>query len=213
MLAVKQCAGLPVQFDIEYRPYRLMTHIPEDAPLDKKEWYAAKFGNNQEGRAKATREWAAKLGLTINFGGVIPSTLRAHRLSIKAYRLGGQTSQLALLTSLFKAFCTDNKNIGDFDVLGDVAEEAGVMKKEDAIAFLKTDELTAEVEKMANDAKSHGVKGVPVAVIDGKWAVSGGQKSECYVQIFKKLAESAPDPATAEIPLPAAGKTCSASCS
>jgi predicted DsbA family dithiol-disulfide isomerase len=39
--------------------------------------------------------------------------------------------QLPVLTAIFKAFCTDRKDIGDLDVLGDIAQETGVMPKEE----------------------------------------------------------------------------------
>ena len=52
-----------------------------------------------------------------------------------------------------------------------------------AIAFLESDELLDEVERMMNEARRKGVNGVPFVVIDGKWAVSGGQTAEVYAQV------------------------------
>lgn len=115
--------------------------------------------------------------------GVISSTLGAHRLTVKAYRLGGQRLQLPLLTAIFKAYTTDAKDIGSLEVLGDAAESAGVMSKQEAIEFLKGDELKDEVVKMAEAAKVNGIKGVPITIIEGKWALSGGQKAEVFVQV------------------------------
>jgi predicted DsbA family dithiol-disulfide isomerase len=114
--------------------------------------------------------------------GVIPSTIRAHRLTMKAYRLGGQLLQLPLLSAIFQASTSEAKDIGSLDVLSDAAETAGVMSKQQAIEFLKGDELKEEVIKMAEDAKLNGVKGVPITIIEGKWALSGGQKAEVFVQ-------------------------------
>jgi predicted DsbA family dithiol-disulfide isomerase len=48
---------------------------------------------------------------------------------------------------------------------------------------LRSDELRTEIDKMQADAKTVGLKGVPVVVIDGKWVVSGTQRSEFYVQV------------------------------
>jgi hypothetical protein len=36
---------------------------------------------------------------------------------------------------------------------------------------------------MANEARSHGISGVPVTIIDGKWAVKGSQRSDAYIQV------------------------------
>lgn len=49
--------------------------------------------------------------------------------------------------------------------------------------FLKSDELLGEVEKQMVEVRRKGVTGVPFVVIDGKWAVSGGQSAETYVQV------------------------------
>lgn len=36
---------------------------------------------------------------------------------------------------------------------------------------------------MMQEARINGVTGVPFTVIDGKWAVSGGQSADVYVQV------------------------------
>ena len=52
-----------------------------------------------------------------------------------------------------------------------------------AVAFLESDQLLDEVERMMAEARKKGVNGVPFVVIDGKWAVSGGQTAEVYAQV------------------------------
>lgn len=193
-LAVSQCADLPISVEIEYRPYSL-TVVPDGAPLDKKEYHLNKLGPEKlEKIGKALKEWSDNLGLAFKLNeGVVSSTVRAHRLTAKAYRLGGQRLQLSVLTALFKAYTSDAKDIGSLEVLGDIAESTGLMAKEGAIEFLKGDELKDEVMKMAEDAKGNGIKGVPITIIDGKWALSGAQKAEVFVKIFEKLASAGPD--------------------
>lgn len=36
---------------------------------------------------------------------------------------------------------------------------------------------------MCDDARSKGIAGVPVIIIDGKWAISGGQSSDVFIQV------------------------------
>jgi hypothetical protein len=36
---------------------------------------------------------------------------------------------------------------------------------------------------MCDDARNKGITGVPVIIIDGKWAISGGQSSDVFVQV------------------------------
>lgn len=57
---------------------------------------------------------------------------RAHRLTRKAYITGGQKLQLPVLCGIFKANLEDGKDIGDVNVLAEVAEKSGMMTKEEA---------------------------------------------------------------------------------
>jgi hypothetical protein len=54
---------------------------------------------------------------------------------------------------------------------------------EQAVAFLESDELEKEVKTMCDEARSKGITGVPMTIIDGKWAVSGGQSSDVFIQV------------------------------
>lgn len=55
--------------------------------------------------------------------------------------------------------------------------------EEEALEWIEGKELEAEVKTMSRDASMKGVKGVPFTVIDGRWAVSGCQKPECYYKV------------------------------
>jgi len=50
-----------------------------------------------------------------------------------------------------------------------------------------SDELEKEINDTIDEAKKKGITGVPLTVINGKWAVEGGQSSEVFIQIFRKL--------------------------
>lgn len=184
--ALELCRDLPVDFDVEYRPYKLMTFLAEGESVDKKVYFLKK-GVRAE-KLQVLRTWGEKLGIDIKFGGVISETTRAHRLSLKAYHIGGQDLQLPVLTAIFHACCTLNQDIGDYEVLAGIAEEVGMMSKEEALAFLKSDDLKSDVTNFMQAAKEGGVKGVPVAVVQDKWAVEGSQKADCFASIFRKLA-------------------------
>jgi len=55
------------------------------------------------------------------------------------------------------------------------------------VAFLESDELEKEVNTMCDEARSKGITGVPMTIIDGKWAVSGGQSSDVFIQVHNFL--------------------------
>ncbi|KAJ7221020.1 thioredoxin-like protein [Mycena haematopus] len=184
---------LPLEFQIEYLPFRLMntTLLPQDyePKVQKVDFFNNVFGVEFFSKFQETiGKWAAEKGVPLSFKGVVSQSTRAHRLSRKAYRMGGAQLQLPYLTAIFRVHLEEGKDIGDIDVLSDVAAEVGMMTKAEAIAFLKSNELEDEVNNMCDEARAKGITGVPLVVIDGKWAVSGGQSSDVFVQIFKKLA-------------------------
>ncbi|KAL0573572.1 hypothetical protein V5O48_008386 [Marasmius crinis-equi] len=198
---------LPLTFELEFLPFRLLPTdvVNDEAPkIPKDDWYIKKFGEKKYAEFQAcVKKWGEEKGIPLSFNGVMSQSTRAHRLSRKAYLMGGQEKQLPVLCGIFKAYMEESKDICDIDVLADVAEQADVMTREEAIAFLNSDELEAEVNGMCNEARSKGVSGVPMTVIDGKWVLNGGQSSDVFVQVFKKLAyagvHAAPSPFSAPV--------------
>jgi len=194
--AINHCKDdlkLPLEFQIEFLPFRLIntTTLPQDyePKVEKIEFFNKCFGVENFTKFRETiAKWATEKGVPLTFRGVVSQSTRAHRLSRKAYRMGGAQMQLPYLTAIFRVHLEEAKDIADIDVLSDVAAEIGMMTKAEAIAFLKSNELEDEVNNMCDEARAKGITGVPLVVIDGKWAVSGGQSSDVFVQIFKKLA-------------------------
>jgi len=187
--AMAACRDLPVDFDVHYSPFKLM-NIPEGTSMSKDAFHLMNKIpiEKRQMQARAMKVWADKLGLNLSFEGVYSSTTNAHRLSMKAYQLGGQHAQLAVISLIFKAVCEQARDISNLDVLAEIAERSGLLSRSDALKFLQSSELRHEVTKMASDAKASGVKGIPVVIVDSKWVVSGCQTSDVYIQIFKKLA-------------------------
>lgn len=190
-------------FEIEFLPFRLIstTCLNESMPkISKEEFFRKKLGNeNFENMAAGVAKWSEEKGINLSFDGPMSQSTRAHRLSRKAYLLGGQKLQLPLLCALFKAHLQEAKDIADFEVLADIAEEAELMSRTEALDFLKSGELEDEVNKIIDEAKGKGINGVPLILIDNKWAVSGGQSSDVLVKIFQKMADPATLPPNASL--------------
>ena len=55
---------------------------------------------------------------------------------------------------------------------------------------MKSDECLAKVNHQVAEARAKGVTGVPFTIIDGKWAVSGGQSAPVFVKVrmIRKIA-------------------------
>lgn len=64
-----------------------------------------------------------------SFGGPLSTTLNAHRLVSKAYEVAGSAVQSALITLIFRAYCEEDLDINNYQVLADAAEQSGVMSK------------------------------------------------------------------------------------
>jgi len=197
---------LPLSFELEHMPFRLISPacLTEDSPkVDKTTFYSTRYGKERFSSFEgAITKWAEEKGIPISFRGVMSQSTRAHRLAQKAYKLGGQKVQLPLLCALFKAHLEDGQDIADIKVLAELAESVGMMTQDEATKFLESDELEKEVNEMCDAARSKGITGVPMTIIDGKWAVSGGQSSDVFVQIFKKLAAAGVHSAPSPFPAP-----------
>ncbi len=55
---------------------------------------------------------------------------------------------------------------------------------------MNSDECLAKVNHQVAEAREKGVTGVPFTIIDGKWAVSGGQSAPVFVKVrmIRKIA-------------------------
>ncbi|KAG6857217.1 hypothetical protein H0H87_007636 [Tephrocybe sp. NHM501043] len=194
--AVSYCQDtlqLPLSFELEHMPFRLVNSalLPSDGStkIDKETFYTNRYGKDKFQKFEsAISNWAKEKNIPISFRGVMSQSTRAHRLALKAGQIGGQQLQLPILCGIFKANLEDGKDIADIQVLAEIAETAKMMSKGEAVRFLESDELEREVDTKCEKARNIGITGVPLIIIDGKWAVSGGQSSDVFVQIFKKLA-------------------------
>jgi predicted DsbA family dithiol-disulfide isomerase len=59
---------------------------------------------------------------------------------------------------------------------------------------VKSDECLVKVNHQVAEARAKGVTGVPFTIIDGKWAVSGGQSAPVFVKVcmIRKIAVDPP---------------------
>jgi len=204
--AIAGCHDLNVRFDVEFRPFALLCQPLHSEQLkaygeklpSRREYLARKFGKEQaEAKLKAVGDLAQKAGLRLAEDGIVaPSTL-AHRLSVKAYKVGGQEMQGKFNDIIFEAALADSKDISDVKFLADAAEKVGLMNKTEATVFLQDTDCKNCVDKMMDAARASGVNGVPSVIIDGKWALNGVQSTECYLQILRKIAQAASTPSAA----------------
>ncbi len=173
-------------FTIEWHPFQLNPDMPAGG-MDRREYLETKFGG-KEAAVKAYApvvEHAQKAGLKIDFEGMkrTPNTLNAHRLIHWAGIEGRQTAAVA---ALFNAYFVEARDIGDADVLADVADsiemDAAVVRK-----LLAGDADAQSIRDRDAHSRSMGISSVPTFIVAGQHAVPGAQPPELWARVIGEL--------------------------
>jgi predicted DsbA family dithiol-disulfide isomerase len=175
-----------VKAEIIFRPYFLDPTIPPEG-LDRHEYMAAKFG---EERLKTIHDPLIKAGqedgVPYHFDKITrtPNTMDAHRL-LRWAMVEGKQPQIA--EALFMAYWSEGRDVGDHQVLADIAEAHG-MNREKILTALASDKDKKEVSAETAQAQQMGVTGVPTYIINRKYGVVGAQSAELLAEQIKKAA-------------------------
>ena len=180
-------------FAIEWHPFQLNPDMPKGG-MDRRDYLEAKFGG-AEGAAEVygrIEEAAKAAGLTIDFDAIrrTPNTVDAHRV---IHWAGIEGRQTPFVSALFRAYFAEGRDIGDREVLCDLADEVGL----DAAMIGKLLETDADIDDIrARDLHSRqmGVTGVPCFIVAQKHAVPGAQPPELWARVIDELSAGA-DPA------------------
>ena len=172
--------------NIIWRPFELNPDMPK-AGLDRKAYRSAKFGSWERSQAmdREVAEIGRTLGLEFNYDRVLitPNTRAGHRLLWWARDKGLQD---ALADALFRAYFTEGRDIGNNEVLTQIAAEAR-LSATDFSRFVESDKGLEEVLKEEAEGKQRGLNGVPFFVINGVPAFSGAQHPETFVAAFRQV--------------------------
>jgi len=173
-------------FAIEWHPFQLNPDMPADG-MDRRAYLEGKFGG-KDGAVRAYApvvEHAEKAGLKINFEAMqrTPNTLNAHRL---IHWAGIEGRQTAAVSALFKAYFVDARDIGDAEVLADIADgiemDASVVTR-----LLATDEDMEDIRKRDAHSREMGINSVPTFIVGGRHAVPGAQPPELWKKVLAEL--------------------------
>jgi predicted DsbA family dithiol-disulfide isomerase len=172
-------------FSVHWNPFQLNPDMPKEG-RDRAAYRAWKFGSAERSREADERVSQAAAGVGLAFRPDLmlrtPNTIDAHRLIWFAGQRGVQD---AVIETLFRAYFTQGRDIGDPVVLAECAAAAGLNQGEIA-AFLASD--TAEKETRAADetARTAGVNGVPSFFLDGYSLFSGAYPAETMAEALRK---------------------------
>ncbi|WP_420768613.1 DsbA family oxidoreductase [Parageobacillus thermoglucosidasius] len=177
------------QVEVVFRSFELDPDAKKHYDMSIHEIIAKKYGISVEEAKRVNADigrQAESVGLTFRFDTMKPTnTFDAHRLA-KYAEERGKLPEVA--ERLFQAYFTDSQQISDHNVLIDLAGEAG-LDREEARQVLESSRYGDEVRKDEAEAAGLGVRGVPFFVLNRKYAISGAQPIEVFMQALEKVWE------------------------
>ncbi len=104
-----------------------------------------------------------------------------------------------MVSRLFKAYFEDGKDIGDKNVLLELAEGVG-LDRSMTERLLSGDADLDKIRERDVHARERGVTGVPTFVIANQHVVPGAQPPELWLQVIDELAGQSEEDTTAPDP-------------
>jgi predicted DsbA family dithiol-disulfide isomerase len=171
---------------IEWKSFQLDPASTSQPGTNTIDYLAKKYNRDREwsiAMHESVTQQAKAVGLDYHFEKLIlANSLNAHRLShlAKTHNLGDAFEEL-----LFKAHFTEGKDVDDKATLIELGIESG-LKKEEIESVLNSNTFAKEVIQDQEEAQAIGVTGVPFFVFDNKYAVSGAQPTEVFLNTLEK---------------------------
>ncbi|MBT3702260.1 MAG: DsbA family oxidoreductase [Alphaproteobacteria bacterium] len=182
---------------IEWRPYQLNPDIPQEG-MSRQEFIAGKPDGEDETRENDERAYivgeAEDLPFAFDLIERTPNTVDSHRLIRWSHSVGVQD---AVVEKLFERYFMEGGDIGDPEVLLEIADEVGL--DYDLVADLLSGEKDIEAVQEENEKfKEMGVTGIPCFIIDHKYVVMGAQEAETFLQMFEQVETNEAEAAEAD---------------
>jgi predicted DsbA family dithiol-disulfide isomerase len=173
-----------VAVEINWRPFQLDPTIPPEG-IDRHLYMTRKFGPEKVAEIHGRLEGMGReIGIPFAFDRITrsPNTLDAHRLIRWAQGTGRQSD---LVEALFSAYFVEGRDIGDRDLLVEIAGAHGL---DPALIRRHLDDGThvGDVREEIATAVRMGVSGVPFFIFAGRFAVPGAQSSEVLAAAIDK---------------------------
>lgn len=172
--------------EIRWRIFQLNPEMPEGG-AERAGYLARKFGSPERVREILGYlvDCGRTAGIAFRFERIkrVPNSLNSHRLIRWAAEAGRQE---AAIETVFRFYFEEGRDIGEDEVLCEVAEAIGL----DAAAarrFLASGDERRELLAEDWEFKRLGVQGVPCFIFDGKYVISGAQAPEAFLPVFDIL--------------------------
>jgi predicted DsbA family dithiol-disulfide isomerase len=98
-----------------------------------------------------------------------------------------------MVEALFRAYFLEGEDVGDKATLARIAASVGFAEA-DAAAYLAGDRDAEALRAEDAFARQVGITGVPCFIVDRKFAISGAQPPEAFLEIFEAARREADQP-------------------
>ena len=172
--------------DVSWQPYQLNPEMPpEGLPFDA--YLTSRFGSpsNVEPVLEHLAEEGKVEGIDFRFDKIrtVPNTLIVHQVMHLSETIG--VDQSALAEDLMSAFFEEGRNIGELDVLTDIAKPHGLSAVEVSVAAHSDRKRQVVVAREAQ-VRSGGLAGAPGFLINQRLLVVGAQTTNSIVNAFDR---------------------------
>ena len=182
-------SGFESQAEISFKAYQLDPNTPVDSTVSTYESLAKKLGKTVEQAKEMTQgvaQHAHSVGLEYDFDNMMEAnTLAAHRL-VKWAETKNKDAELT--EQLMHQYFVEAKNVGTHEILLAIVESIG-LPRDEAVQVLESDQFMAQVQVDIAEAGQIGVQGVPFFVVNRKYALSGAQPLDAFVEALEQIAE------------------------
>lgn len=172
--------------EVIWHSFQLDPNLETQPEVDLIDYFTKSKGISREQAIQMfsrAKDMAAESGLEFNMDSmIVANSYNSHQLLqfAKSKGLGNDIKE-----ALFEAQFTEGKNIDDRQTLLDIAAGFGLDKTETE-EVLDSEKFAYQVKQDEMAAKNIGVQGVPFFVFNKKYAVSGAQSAETFLEVLEK---------------------------
>ena len=180
--------ALAGEASVRWRAFQLNPGMPPEG-MDRAAYLSLKFGGDE--RAAQVYDAVAAAGDTVGIAFAFdriqrtPNTVKAHRLIGYAGRTGLDG---AVAEALFRQYFLEGQDIGDDDVLCDIAAEC-TLDRDETRNWLAGREDEDKVREEQDFAVSLNIDGVPCFIVERRYTVVGAQEPEAFGPVFDLVRE------------------------
>jgi len=188
--------GGEIEVEVRWMPFELNPDLPPEGK-EQARHLAEVYGRSAEEVAAMRAQMqatAARAGFSMDYAGegeeppaMMWNTFEAHKLLRWALADQGPEAQTRLKLALLRAHFQQRRNVGDREVLLEIAEAEGFDRVSAAEAL--ADEALAIATRVEEQrGRQAGITSVPSFVVDGKYLIQGAREPEDYAHMLRQVA-------------------------